>query len=74
MLDLTDALRRRALRRRSGLARSYDEQLHSFVDCVRGRAAASPCLKDGLAVLRAIEAARVSLARGGSAITLTSIT
>ena len=73
VLDIGDTVHRRMLRRRGGLSCSYAEQLTSFVACVRGRTPASPCLRDGLAVLRAIEAARASLVSGGADVTLTSI-
>ena len=71
-LDIGDTVHRRVLRRRGGMSHSYTEQLISFVACVRGRTPASPCLRDGLAVLRAIVAARASLASGGADVTITS--
>jgi predicted dehydrogenase len=73
VLDLSDTVHRRMIRRRGGLSRSYGEQLISFVACVRGRRPASPCLRDGLAVLRAIAAARASLVSGGADVPITSI-
>lgn len=73
VLDISDSVHRRMLRRRGGLSLSYADQLISFVACVRGRTPASPCLHDGLAVLRAIVAARASLVSGGADIPITSI-
>jgi myo-inositol 2-dehydrogenase / D-chiro-inositol 1-dehydrogenase len=73
VLDISDAVHRRMLRRRGGFSQSYTEQLISFVACVRGRTPASPCLRDGLAAIRAIAAARASLVSGGVDVTITSI-
>lgn len=73
MLDISDTVQRRMRRRRGGLSHSYTQQLISFVACVREHTPASPCLHDGLAVLRAIVAARASLASGGADVTITSI-
>lgn len=72
-LDIGDTVYRRMLRRRGGLSRSYAAQLISFAACVRDRTPASPCLHDGLAVLRAIAAARASLVAGGADVTITSM-
>lgn len=72
ILDLADTIRRRALRGRGGLTRSYDQQLESFIASVREGKAPSPGLTDGLAVMRAVEAARVSLARRGADIPLST--
>lgn len=66
LLDLGDAVCRRALRRRGSLTRSYECQLRGFVECVRSRAGASPGTTDGVAAMLAVEAARHSLARGGA--------
>jgi myo-inositol 2-dehydrogenase / D-chiro-inositol 1-dehydrogenase len=72
VLDLTDTVRRRALRGRGGLTRSYDQQLQSFVASVRDRKVPSPGLPDGLAALQAIEAARTSLAHRGANIPIST--
>jgi predicted dehydrogenase len=72
MLDITDTVHRRMLRRPGGLSRSYAAQLASFAACVRGRTPVSPGLRDGLAALRAIAAARASLASGGGEVTIAS--
>jgi predicted dehydrogenase len=72
-LDVSDTVRRRLLRRKGGLTRSYKEQLTAFADCVRGQTPASPSLEDGLAVLRAIGAARASLRSDGAPVPTTSL-
>lgn len=73
VLDISDTVHRRMVRRRGALSRSYTQQLISFVACVRGRTPASPCLYEGLAVLRAMVAARASLVSGGADVAITSI-
>jgi predicted dehydrogenase len=65
-LDLTDSVRRRVLRRRGSLTRSYERQMVAFVAAVRGSAPASPGTTDGIAALQATEAARLSLEHGGA--------
>lgn len=64
-LDVGDALARRARRRPAPLRRSYEEQLRAFIAGVRGERAPDPGLADGLAVVRAIDAARRSAAADG---------
>jgi myo-inositol 2-dehydrogenase/D-chiro-inositol 1-dehydrogenase len=73
VLDIGDTVYRRVQRRRGGLSRSYAAQLVSFVACVRNRTPASPGLHDGVAVLRAIVAARASLVSGGADVPINSI-
>jgi myo-inositol 2-dehydrogenase / D-chiro-inositol 1-dehydrogenase len=65
-VDLADTVRRRLLRRRGGLARSYERQLVAFVAAVRGNAPATPGTTDGIAALQATEAAGRSLEQGGT--------
>jgi predicted dehydrogenase len=65
-LDLVEMALRKLRRRPGGLARSYAHQLRTFARLVRGETVAYPGIDDGLAVMRAIEAARGSLARGGT--------
>jgi myo-inositol 2-dehydrogenase / D-chiro-inositol 1-dehydrogenase len=72
MLDVGDTACRRILRRKGGLTRSYADQLTSFAACIRSQTSPSPGLKDGLAVLHAIDAARASLRTGGAAISPTT--
>jgi len=64
-LDLADRVARRACFRPSPMARSYVGQLLYFVDSVREGRRPQPALADGIAVLRAVEAARESAERGG---------
>jgi predicted dehydrogenase len=67
-LDAADALRRRLTGRRDGLAASYERQLRAFVSVVRGESTPNPGTVDGIAVVQAVEAARISLEHGGAAI------
>lgn len=64
-LDLADAVSRKLRGRRSSLYYSYERQLLRFFQFVREGSQPSPDVKDGLAVLRAIEAARQSIACAG---------
>jgi predicted dehydrogenase len=64
-LDFADALSRKLRRRRSSLYYSYERQLLQFFRDVREGSRPSPDVRDGLAVLRAVEAARQSLACAG---------
>lgn len=64
-LDLADRVRRRLGRRTPALAGSFDTQLLAFAEFIRRGTAPEPGVEDGLAVLRAVEAARRSAARGG---------
>jgi predicted dehydrogenase len=64
-LDAADRVRRRLGRRTPALARSFDLQLLAFADFVRRGVRPEPGIEDGLAVLRAVEAARRSAAGGG---------
>jgi predicted dehydrogenase len=68
VLDLVDAARRRLTGRRDSLADSYERQLRAFVSVVRGESRPSPGLVDGIAVVQAVEAARLSLEHGGAVI------
>jgi predicted dehydrogenase len=65
MLDLSDTLRRRLRGRRSSLRSSFERQLVSFFNYVRTGATPHPGIADGIAVIRATEAARQSAANGG---------
>jgi predicted dehydrogenase len=67
-LDLADAVSRKLRRRRSSLYCSYEQQLLQFIRHVREGSRPSPDIRDGLAVLRAVEAARRSLACAGEEI------
>jgi predicted dehydrogenase len=64
-LDAADRVRSRLGRRVPALSRSFDAQLRAFCAAVRTGAPPVPGLDDGLAVLRAVEAARRSAAAGG---------
>jgi predicted dehydrogenase len=65
VLDLSDTLRRRLRGRRSSLRSSFERQLVSFFEYVRTGATPHPGIADGIAVIRAVEAARQSAANGG---------
>lgn len=68
VLDAVGTLSRRLWGRRSSLRRSYERQLSYFLHCVRTGAAPQPGLADGIAAIRALEAARRSASsatRGG---------
>lgn len=67
-LDLADLALRKVTRRRSAMRRSFELQLEAFVQAVRGRSEALPGAAEGVAVLRAVAAARQSLAGGGAAV------
>jgi predicted dehydrogenase len=64
-LDLSDAVGRRLCGRRTSLCDSYERQLRCFFHFVRARLVPQPGIADGLAALRAVEAARRSAADGG---------
>ena len=65
-LDRLDRVRHRLTRRRSWIERSYEEQLRVFARGVRERREPEPGLEDGIAAIRAVEAARRSReCRGG---------
>lgn len=64
-LDFCDALGRRLTGRQSSLRRSYELQLMSFFDCVNTGTTPRPDAVDGIAAIRAVEAARKSAADGG---------
>ena len=51
--------------RRPSLQRSYDIQLAAFLDGIRRRVPLRPGLADGMAAVRAVDAARESAARDG---------
>jgi predicted dehydrogenase len=65
LLDVFDAARRRLRGRRSSLHYSHERQLLRFFDHVRGDSDPAPGVEDGIAVVRAIEAAKRSIADGG---------
>jgi myo-inositol 2-dehydrogenase/D-chiro-inositol 1-dehydrogenase len=70
-LDSADTLLRRLRRQPSSLRRSYEHQLRYFVRSVSGRTAPQPSLADGLAVARAVDAARRSAANSEQEIRIT---
>lgn len=70
VLDLSDTLRRGLLGRRSSLRDSYERQLIAFFNYVRTGTIPSPGIDDGIAVIRAVEAARQSAAYNGKEITI----
>lgn len=69
-LDVAGAVVRRLLRRRSTLRDSFALELAHFADVVHRKATPEPGLADGMAALRAVEAARRSLAEKGREVAL----
>jgi predicted dehydrogenase len=65
ILDFTDALKRRVGGRQSSMRRSYERQLIRFFHYVRIGVTPHPGIADGVAVLRAVEAARESISSNG---------
>lgn len=65
VLDFSDMLRRRLRGRRSSLRSSFERQLISFLNYVHTGATPHPGIADGIAVIRAVEAARQSAANSG---------
>lgn len=62
LLDFSDAIRRRLQGRRSSLHYSHERQLLRFFEQVRSGELPTPGVEDGLAVVRAVEAAKRSIA------------
>ncbi|HET7599215.1 MAG TPA: Gfo/Idh/MocA family oxidoreductase [Gemmatimonadales bacterium] len=69
-LDAGDRLARRVRRRRSAMRRSYERQLEAFVAVARRLDQPTAGAADGVAVARALDAARASLAAGGAEVVL----
>jgi len=65
LLDFGDGVKRRLRRRPAPLRGSFRYQISYFLHCLRSGAPAKPDLDDGIAVLRAVGAARESAAHGG---------
>jgi predicted dehydrogenase len=65
-LDVLDLVQRKLRRGRGGLTMSYTHQLRLFASLVQGESLSYPGIADGLVVVRAIDAARRSLASGGT--------
>jgi len=70
-LDAAGTLGRRLRRQPSSLRRSYEHQLRYFLNCVRAKAVPQPTITDGLAVARAMQAARWSAAHDEQEVRLT---
>jgi predicted dehydrogenase len=68
LLDGTDAIRRRLRDRQESLMASHERQLRGFLAMARGEARPVPGTVDGIAVVQAVEAARVSLDHGGAVV------
>jgi predicted dehydrogenase len=64
-LDFGDRIVNRLSRRGSSLRRSYERQFEGFAAVIKHRRPPEPGLTDGLAALRAVEAARLSVERNG---------
>jgi predicted dehydrogenase len=64
-LDIRDRVLGRLTRRRSSMRRSYERQFERFAAMIRDDRRPEAGLTDGLAALRAVEAARRSAARNG---------
>ena len=69
-LDLSDAVRRRLRGRLASMHHSFDEQLAAFCRFVRAGVPPDPGLVDGIAVVRALDAARQSAERAGAEVEL----
>lgn len=65
VLDLSDTFSRRLRGRRSSLRSSLERQLVIFFNYIRTGATPHPGIADGIAVIRAVEAARQSAASDG---------
>jgi predicted dehydrogenase len=65
LLDLSDAIRRRLGGEQLSFSDSYRRQLVSFFNCIRTGQTPHPNIADGIAVIRAVEAARRSADSGG---------
>jgi predicted dehydrogenase len=70
VLEWSDAVSRKLLRRRLSLYYSYERQLLQFFRHVRKSSRPSPGITDGLAAVRAVEAARQSLALAGKEVSV----
>ncbi|MGV7224177.1 MAG: Gfo/Idh/MocA family protein [Nitrospinales bacterium] len=69
VLDLYDALIRKVRNRKISILTSYERQLRSFFDYVRSGIKPQPNLTDGIAAIRAVEAARKSAANDACEVT-----
>lgn len=69
-LDLSDAVSRRLCGRRTSMDGSFEQQLASFCNYVRAGMTPEPGIAAGIAVTRAIEAARQSAANDGIEVSL----
>jgi predicted dehydrogenase len=70
VLDFSDTVDRRVRGIRSSLRCSYQQQLALFLNCVRTGITPEPGIEDGIASIRAVEAARKSAAAGGIEVTV----
>ena len=70
LLDLGDRVRRRLRGRQASMHGSFEQQLASFCRFVRAGAAPEPGLADGIAAVRAVDAARQSADRDGKEVVL----
>lgn len=64
-LDTVDKLGRKLTGRKWVLGDSYVQQLNHFFDCIRKNRKPNPGVEDGLAVMKAVEAARRSTEQNG---------
>jgi predicted dehydrogenase len=70
VLDLSDALSRRLRGRQTSMHSSFEQQLISFFNYIRTGVIPQPGIADGVAVIRATEAARQSAANAGMEVLL----
>ena len=70
LLDLSDAVRRRLYGRKTSMDGSFERQLASFCNYVRAATTPEPGIAAGIAVTRAIEAARQSADNDGMEVLL----
>lgn len=65
LYDLSEAVMRRLRGLQSSLVLSYDRQLMSFVNHILTETTPKPGIAEGIAAIRAVQAARKSMVRGG---------
>lgn len=72
-LDLKDMIQRKLMRQASPIKKTYEIQLKKFFGLIRLNKQANPGIKDGIAAISAVEAARISINKNGEEIFLNEI-
>ena len=70
MLDLTDKIVRHINFSKSSIKDSYIKELKTFLHCIRTGSSPSPGIKDGIAAIKAIDAARQSINKDGQEVSI----